>query len=147
VALPEAVRSKVSGRYEALILDLSVGGARLAHTDVLPPRGTCLLRFALKDDPIAVSARIVWSCAVGRAPDGVPLYQSGLAFKKVSDAARESLAAFFKGYALPVAMSASVEPPEDRTESRPGARRRPGTTSAKGTGVRKTGRPQTRRRP
>ncbi len=130
VALCEAVKGKVSGRYEVLILDLSIRGARLAHTDTLP-RGTCVLRFALYDRSIAVAAHIAWSCVVGRAPDGVPLYQSGLAFNRVSDPVRASLAAFFERSPLPVAMPASVEPAEAQcgkargTGNRPTARRRP----------------------
>lgn len=109
VTLPETVKGEVSGGCEVLILDLSLGGARLAHTDILQPGATCFLRFTLKESPIALTARIVWSSAMGRAPDSVVLYESGLAFDKVSDAVRASLAVFFAGSPLPVAMAGSVE--------------------------------------
>jgi hypothetical protein len=112
VTLPQGVKGEVGGRYEVLILDLSFGGARLAHTDILRPRSPISLRFTLKDSPIALAGRVVWSCAVGSASDGVVLYESGLAFNKVSGAVRASLAAFFEGSPLPVAMPASVAPPE-----------------------------------
>ncbi len=153
VALPEAVKGEVGGRHEVLILDLSLGGARFAHTDSLRPRATCLLRFALKDSPIAVPARVVWSCAIGRAPDGVLLYESGVAFKKVSDAARASLAAFFQGYSLPVAMPAAVERSTAqreelrRTRPRLTARRGVRTATAKSRGAGKARGGQDRRRP
>jgi hypothetical protein len=107
VNLPEAVKSQAGGQ-EVLILDLSLGGVRVAHTDMLRPRSTCALRFTLKDESIALASRIVWSCVVGRAPDGVPLCQSGLAFTKVPAAVRASLATFFEGH-LPPGMSASIE--------------------------------------
>jgi hypothetical protein len=109
VTLPETVTGEVSGGHEVLILDLSFGGARLAHTDILQPGDTCFLRFILQDSPIALTARIAWSSAMGRAPDGVVLYESGLAFDEVPDAVRASLAAFFQSPSLPVAMAGSVE--------------------------------------
>jgi hypothetical protein len=116
MALPEAARGEVNGGYEVLILDLSLGGARLAHTDILPPRGPISLRFTLNDSVIVLTARTAWSCAVGRAADGVVLYESGLAFNKGPAAARASLRAFLEGSPLPVAMPASVEPAEGQSE-------------------------------
>ncbi|HTU03640.1 MAG TPA: PilZ domain-containing protein [Candidatus Sulfotelmatobacter sp.] len=123
VSLSEAVKGQ-AGRQEVLILDLGLGGVRLAHTDVLRPRSTCALRFTLKDESIALTARIVWSCMVGRAPDGVPLYQSGLAFTKAPSAVRTSLAALLEEHPLPPGISASVEPSESGSAKPPATRRR-----------------------
>ncbi len=152
VTLREAVKGEVSGRYEVLILDLSLGGARFAHTHTLRPRATCLLRFSLKDRAIAVPARVVWSCVLGRAPDGVLLSESGVAFRKLSDAVRAALAAFFQGYSRPVALSAAVEGSGARREkpqrSAPlrRTRRRPSAASAGERAASKARRPASRRR-
>ena len=108
VTLSGTVKGQAGGQ-EVLILDLGLGGVRLAHTARLRPRGTCALRFALKDESIALTARIVWSCLVGRGADGVPLYQSGLAFTKIPGAVRAALAAFLQEHPLPPGMSAAVE--------------------------------------
>jgi hypothetical protein len=149
VALPEAVEGEVGGRDEVLILDLSLGGARLAHTDALRPRASCILRFTLNESPIAVAARVAWSSLVGRAPDGVPLYQSGLAFKKISEPVRSSLAAFFERDTLPVALPASVGPPpaENPRGTRGTARRRQSAVATTATRRRRARGQEARRRP
>lgn len=100
------VSGGVLATYDAQILDLSLGGARLEHTVVLRPGSTCHMRVPLGARFITVLGRVVWSHVVGRAtqsPDGTRglLYQSGLEFVRLAGEARSRLAAFLEQEGFP----------------------------------------------
>lgn len=99
----EPVTGDVTASHDVHILDLSLGGARVEHTIILRPGGSCYLRLPLKDQVVTVMGRVVWSRAVGRAaanPSGTGLvYQSGLEFGALAAEAHAHLAAFLESRA------------------------------------------------
>jgi hypothetical protein len=97
-ALGTPLEGKVGERHTVRILDLSPGGACVAHTEILRPSDPCSLRFALQDHALTLTGRVVWSSVVARArgQESAPLFHSGLAFEEVPPAARAAIAQFLK---------------------------------------------------
>ncbi len=101
LTLKEPVAGDVTASHDVHILDLSLGGARVEHTNVLRPGSTCYIRLPLKQQVVTAMGRIVWSKAVGlaEAEHGAAglLYQSGMEFSGLSREAQSLLKAFLDG--------------------------------------------------
>ncbi len=98
VSFPEPPIAEVGGRYAVRILDLSLGGARFEHGLLLAPGDACVLRIPGKAQSLTLIGRVVWSRAVertSRAEDD-PLFESGVAFDRLSSEARALLARFLE---------------------------------------------------
>lgn len=99
----EPVTGDVTASHDVHILDLSLGGARVEHTIILRPGGSCYLRLPLKEQVVTVMGRVVWSRAIGRAtanPSGTGLvYHSGLEFGALAPEAHSHLTAFLESRA------------------------------------------------
>jgi hypothetical protein len=98
VSFPKPPIGEVGGRYEVGILDLSFGGVRVEHSITLHPSDACVLRIPLKEQSLTLLGRVVWSKPVGRTGEAAsqPLFESGVAFDRVSPEAREMLARFLE---------------------------------------------------
>jgi len=81
---------------EARLLDLSLAGARLAHSGTLRPGARCLLLLPAELGAVRLSAQTMWCTILGAAvgADGERYLQaqSGLAFPGLSEAQRAGLA-------------------------------------------------------
>jgi hypothetical protein len=83
MVLASPLDGSLAKRYVVRVLNLSLGGARVAHTEMLPANDACAFEFAIHDQHLTVPARLVWSSVVRRpqlAGSG-PLFNSGLAFE------------------------------------------------------------------
>jgi hypothetical protein len=96
----QAVPGAVTASHDVHVLDISVEGARIEHTILLRPGGTCYLRLPLDQHVITVNCRVVWSQAVGRAPHeqlgANLLYHSGLEFGILTRDMRTVLAGYLQ---------------------------------------------------
>lgn len=72
------------GGFAAKILDISLIGCRIEHTDRLPPRARFALRFLWRGAKVRVDATVVRSELTSMA--GKPVYVSGLEFGDSADA-------------------------------------------------------------
>jgi hypothetical protein len=83
IVLTPPADGSLNKRYAVRVLDLSLGGARVAHTEILPANDSCAFQFAVQDQQLTVPARLVWSSVVRRPQPtgGGPLFNSGLAFE------------------------------------------------------------------
>jgi len=104
VTLKEPVSGDVTASHDVHILDLSLGGVRVEHTNILRPGSTCFVRLPLKQQVTTVLGRVVWSKAVGRAAaehggTGL-LYQSGIEFVALSREVQSLLTAFLETYGM-----------------------------------------------
>jgi len=101
----EPVHDLVTATHEVRILDLSLGGARVEHTNILRPGAMCHLRVPLRSRRVTLVCHVVWSQAVGRAEGGIPgaglLFHSGLQFASVSSDTEALLAAFLESEGIP----------------------------------------------
>ncbi len=86
--------ARLPAGHEGRIHDVSAGGVRLEHEGTLRPGEPCLLGFGLNDELFTFSGRVVWSRAMGRvdAGSGRLLFQSGVAFEQIPDAAKRAFA-------------------------------------------------------
>lgn len=101
----EPIHELVTATHDVRILDLSLGGARVEHTDILRPGGACHLRVPLGNRRVTLPCRVVWSMAVGRAQGEVHgtglLFHSGLEFGDPSSDLRTLLAAYLEAEGIP----------------------------------------------
>jgi hypothetical protein len=100
---------EVAGRYGVRVLDVSLGGARLRHNIVLRANDSCVLRVTLNSQPLTLLGRIVWSREVrGTAgTDSRTVFESGVAFDRLSQDARAVLAKFLGEPSRPMGWRAS----------------------------------------
>lgn len=99
-----AVAGRLGGRARAIldarILDLSLTGARIEHTDLLRPGAVCAFELPSQLGSLALSTRVVWSHVVGgeQTAEGERRlrYQSGLAFVAVTPEQQAALASILE---------------------------------------------------
>jgi hypothetical protein len=86
----------VAARHAVAILDLSLGGARLAHQMLLRPGSPCYLRVTVCGAVILVPSRVAWSTVVGlgEEPDAPMRFETGLVFDTLPEPARSLLRAY-----------------------------------------------------
>ncbi len=88
VVVPWHLSERVFATLGVRLLDLSIAGARIEHPDLLSQGTICTLDLPPPLGPLHLSARVVWSMAIGdeRPPQGGRRlrYQSGLAFTDVT---------------------------------------------------------------
>jgi hypothetical protein len=81
-----AARARAS--LDVQLLDLSLTGARIEHTDLLRPGAVCAFELPSQLGSLALSTRIVWSHVIGgeHTEEGERRlrYQSGLVFVAVT---------------------------------------------------------------
>lgn len=79
---------RVKATLDARLVDLSSGGARIEHYNLLRPGFTCTLEFPTSLAPLTLSVQIVRSMVVGHEPSATGerllRYESGLAFVRVT---------------------------------------------------------------
>lgn len=101
----EPVQDLVTATHEVRILDLSLGGARVEHTNILRPGGMCHLRVPLRNQRVTLLCHVIWSQAVGRAEGGPRgtglLFHSGLQFASVSSDTQTLLTAYLESEGIP----------------------------------------------
>jgi c-di-GMP-binding flagellar brake protein YcgR len=96
--LPQPVPVRVRGQaaQEVRLLDLSLTGARIEHLGAVQPGSPCVLEFPAGRSPLALSARVARSRALGDREDstGTPQrrYESGLMFVEVTPDQQATLA-------------------------------------------------------
>lgn len=102
----QPVQELLTATHEVRILDLSIGGARVEHTNILRPGGMCHLRLPLRNYRATLLCHVVWSKAVGRAEGETRgtglLFHSGLQFTSVSSDAHALLSAYLDREGVPV---------------------------------------------
>lgn len=102
--LSPAVTGRLDGRFDATVLDLSIFGARLEHSEALRSGWRYVLSLPVTEDvlPLHLPVRVVWSrvqhAVRGRAQKGL-LYQSGVEFRELAPEAKRELARFLGGVA------------------------------------------------
>jgi hypothetical protein len=105
LTLKEPMQDLVTATHEVRILDLSRGGARVEHTNILRPGSVCHLRLALRNRRVTLLCHVVWSRAVGRAEgdmgDTGLRFHSGLQFASVASDAQVLLAAYLETAGVP----------------------------------------------
>jgi hypothetical protein len=98
VTFRDPVSGAVTASHAVNVLDLSLGGARVEHTNILRPGSSCHIRVPLNEKVLTVNSRIVWSKAIGRteaeAGETGLLYQSGVQFGTMAQDSRGLLAAY-----------------------------------------------------
>ena len=106
VALPQPVPVRARGQVavEVRLLDLSLIGGRIEHLGSLQPDSPCVLEFPAASSPLALSARVIHSSALGdkEGPTGPRQlrYESGLTFVEVTPAQQATLARIVEWLAL-----------------------------------------------
>jgi hypothetical protein len=109
----QPVHELVTATHEVRILDLSLGGARVEHTNILRPGGMCHLRLPLRNQRVTFLCHVVWSRAVGRAEGETRgtglLFHSGLQFASVSSETQTLLSGYLQGEGVPVGEVADVQ--------------------------------------
>jgi hypothetical protein len=80
---------RVKATLDARLVDLSRGGARIEHYNLLRPGFTCTLEFPPSLAPLTLSVQIVRSMVVGHEPSSTGerllRYESGLAFLRLTE--------------------------------------------------------------
>ena len=108
----EPIHELVTATHEVRILDLSLGGARVEHTNILRPGGMCHLRVPLGSRRVTLLCRVVWSTAVGRAEGEAHgtglLFHSGLEFSGPASDMQTLLAAYLEAEGIPSGEIADV---------------------------------------
>ena len=98
VTFSDPVFGAVTASHSVNVLDLSLGGARVEHTNILRPGSSCYIRVPLSEKVLTINSRIVWSKAIGRtegeAGETGLLYQSGVQFGTMAPDSRSLLAAY-----------------------------------------------------
>lgn len=97
--LPSSLDSRLNGRLEAKVLDLSIRGARIEHRDLVRPGQAYTLSIDLPrpHTPIHVVARTVWSVVLRIEPGAestTMVYRSGLEFEGLTSGASQRIAEF-----------------------------------------------------
>ena len=101
----EPIQDLITASHDVRILDLSLGGARVEHTNILRPGSSCHLRLPLRNRRLTVLCRVVWSTAVGRAEGDARgtglLFHSGLQFAGMTSDLQTVLAAYLESEGVP----------------------------------------------
>jgi len=101
----EPIYDLLAASREVRFLDLSLGGARIEHTNILRPGSMCELRVPLRNRRVTLLCQVVWSTAVGRAEGETRgtglLFHSGLQFASLASDAQTLLAAFLEAEGIP----------------------------------------------
>jgi len=88
IVIPGRLDARAHATLPVRLLDLSTGGARIEHLNLLRPGSPCRIELPPALGAPTVSARVVWSRVLGTepSPDGERRirYQSGLAFVGVT---------------------------------------------------------------
>ncbi len=87
------LRAKTGGRLTAAddvaLIDISIGGVRIEHTQSMRPGAIALLDLEFQDKKMRLTCRAVWSVAVRQDVDlngeASMVYQTGLEFQNVSE--------------------------------------------------------------
>ncbi len=102
-AVPGRLTLRARGTREVRLLDLSIGGARIEHLDILRPGSPCVLEFPPTLGVPPVSAQVAWSRVLGTEPSPdakwPARYQSGLTFVGVTTRQWAALARSLERYA------------------------------------------------
>ncbi|HSB78272.1 MAG TPA: PilZ domain-containing protein [Candidatus Methylomirabilis sp.] len=101
---PVPVRARGEAAREVRLLDLSLIGSRIEHQGSLQPGSLCVLDFPIASSPLALSARVIHSRALGDTgePAGTRQlrYESGLTFVDVTPDQQTALARIVEWLAL-----------------------------------------------
>ncbi len=96
IAVPEPLPLRARATLEVQLLDLSLGGARIAHHSLLRPGAPCALEFPSSRGPLVLTARVTRSTVVGvdgeATGDRLLRYESGLAFVNLTPEQQTALA-------------------------------------------------------
>ena len=89
VKLPAALQGSVDLRNEVTVIDLSMSGAMIDHTERLSPGRTCFLFMPLPSANLRLRAQLVWSQVnnignVSQGP-GNMRFRSGVHFLKLTE--------------------------------------------------------------
>jgi hypothetical protein len=88
IVIPGRLEARAQATLSVRLLDLSTGGARIEHLNLLRPGSPCRLELPPALGAPTVSAQVVWSRVLGAepSPDGERRirYQSGLTFVRVT---------------------------------------------------------------
>ncbi len=84
---------EVSARFEVAVVDVSILGACVEHTQQMQPGQTYFLHLVLGDQPVRLQARAVWSTVYRSEKTGGKrlFYRTGVEFIAPSPAALEAL--------------------------------------------------------
>ena len=93
VPVPAQVTGEVTTIHPMIILDISVLGAQIETTVMLPPEGLHDFRISLGSRSVVVKGRIV-HCQIGELRDGAVIYRSGVEFVELSPHAQIAIEAF-----------------------------------------------------
>jgi hypothetical protein len=97
-------RARIVGRLNVLaraildvrLLDVSLTGARIEHSDLLRPGSSCTLELPAAAGPLVLSGKVVRSTVIGTeegpAKEKVLRYESGLAFRRLTVQQQAALA-------------------------------------------------------
>lgn len=119
-ALVPYVMGRVDDQFEATVLDLSILGARLEHTETLRSGWRYVLTLSISEEtlPLSLPVRVVWSRVQrserGRGQAG-PVYESGAEFRDLPPETKQELAAFLdrRRNARPAPIVGMVASPRD----------------------------------
>lgn len=96
----EPLSDVITATHDVRILDLSLGGARVEHTNILRPGSMCHLRLPLRGRRVMLLCHVVWSRAVGRVEGETRgtglLFHSGLQFVNVPSELRTLVAEYLE---------------------------------------------------
>lgn len=95
VRLPGTLQGSMSLRIDVQVINLSVDGAMIEHSEVLSPGAVFPLFLKLENVGLCLRAHVVWGHVYctrkAQNGDGEIRFRSGLHFRDVSTQARESL--------------------------------------------------------
>ena len=94
------MKGRIAPDYEASLWDLSLGGARIEHAEVVRPGSVSYLYLPLLEGGVKLRCRVAWS-AVNRPemqPDGesTVIYHTGLEFLDLSEKTRSVISEYIQ---------------------------------------------------
>lgn len=100
LAITEQVAADVTATQSVRLLDIGLGGVRIAHTGAVNPGASCLLRLPVRGLEFPLRCRVVWTHPMGPGEAGGNAgpfpFQSGLEFVGLSPSAQALLEAFIR---------------------------------------------------
>lgn len=98
LAITEQVTADVTATQSVRLLDIGLGGVRIAHTGAVHPGASCQLRLPVRGLEFPLPCRVIWThlMASDEAEGSMGPFQSGLEFLGLSPTARALLEAFIR---------------------------------------------------
>lgn len=106
-------RGRLTGSDDVLLIDISLGGARIEHDEFIRPGMISPLDLDFRDRRIRLWCRVVWSMVVGQDMDldgeGSMIYHTGVEFHNLSEESRQVL----NDYVQALIDEGKAGPPDD----------------------------------